>query len=147
MIEHKLEALTAAINALVAVLTAAGASTVVPATVVTQAPVAPVAPPPVQIAPVVAAPAPVAVAPAPVMPPPPVFLAPPVVAPVVAAPVAPFGDPKGLIDYVMSSYKTLGPQKGAAIQGVLSGLGVANINDVKPEQYAALWAGIEALKV
>ena len=141
MIEEKLEALTAAVSALTAAITAAGKQTVLPTEPVVQAPAVKKADKPV---PVVVAPV---VAPAPVMPPPPVFLAPPVVAPVVAAPVAPFGDPKGLIDYVMSSYKTLGPQKGAAIQGVLSGLGVANINDVKPEQYAALWAGIEALKV
>lgn len=146
MIEEKLEALTAAVSALTAAITAAGKQTVLPTEPVVQVKKAD-KPVPVVVAPVVAAPAPVAVAPAPVMPPPPVFLAPPVVAPVVAAPVAPFGDPKGLIDYVMSSYKALGPQKGAAIQNVLSGLGVANINDVKPEQYAALWAGIEALKV
>lgn len=143
MIEEKLEALTAAVSALTAAITAAGKQTVLPTEPVVQAPVVKKADKPVPMV----APAPEPVAPAPVMPPPPVFLAPPVVAPVVATPVAPFGDPKGLIDYVMSSYKTLGPQKGAAIQGVLSGLGVANINDVKPEQYAALWAGIEALKV
>lgn len=48
--------------------------------------------------------------------------------------------------YVMASYQTLGPAKGAQIQTVLSGLGVQNINDVKPEQYAALYDGIEQLK-
>ena len=122
------------------------------------APVATVAPAPspvVQAAPVVApvtvsvvdAPTPLAQpAPAaPVMPAPPAFVAPaPVVAPVASG--APFTDGKGLIDYVMGAYKALGPQKGAQIQGVLTGLGYANINDVKPEHYAQLFAGIEALK-
>lgn len=80
------------------------------------------------------------------MPAPPTFQ--PVVAPTpaVAAPTAPFSDPKGLIDYVMSSYKALGAQKGAQIQQVLVGLGYQNINDVKPEHYGALFAGVEALK-
>ena len=58
----------------------------------------------------------------------------------------PFNDAKGLMAYVMVSYQTLGPQKCAQIQTVLSGLGVQNINDVKPEQYAALYNGIEQLK-
>jgi hypothetical protein len=59
---------------------------------------------------------------------------------------APFSDSKGLIDYVMGAYKALGPQKGALIQGVLTGMGYQNINDVKPEHYGALFAGVEALK-
>jgi hypothetical protein len=92
------------------------------------------------------------------MPAPPTFAAiPAAVAPasVVAAPVAPvtaspssapFSNDKGLIDYVMNAYKALGPQKGAQIQGVLTGMGYANINDVKPEMYGALYAGVEALK-
>jgi hypothetical protein len=107
----------------------------------------PVAPVMVTPAPVViAAPAPVAVSPssAPVMPAPPVFTA-PVVAPVVPG-TAPFSDPKGLIDFVMTSYKALGAAKGAGIQGVLSGLGYQNINDVNPAHYGALFIGIEALK-
>jgi hypothetical protein len=66
---------------------------------------------------------------------------------VAAAPAGvPFADGKGLIDYVMGAYKALGPQKGAQIQGVLTGLGYQNINDVKPEHYGALHTGIEALK-
>ena len=89
-------------------------------------------------------PAPAAQAPqAPAMPAPPVFEAP------VAAPAptgAPFSDSKGLIDYVMAAYKAMGPTKGAGIQNVLTGLGYANINDIKPEHYGALYAGIEALK-
>ena len=131
-LEAKIEALTAAVVALTAKMES---SNVAPA-----APVAPAPTPVVHAAPV---PAPVA-APAPVMPAPPTFVAP---APVAAAPTgAPFADGKGLIDYVMGAYKALGPQKGAQIQGVLTGLGYQNINDVKPEHYVALHQGIEALK-
>jgi hypothetical protein len=152
-LELKIEALTAAVTALTAQLQAGNV-----------APAAPVAPTPAPVvqaasptpaAPTVAAPAPttvqaVAVPSAPVvngtpvaMPAPPAFAAP---APVAAAVGAPFSDPKGLIDFVMASYKALGPQKGAMIQGVLTGLGYQNINDVKPEHYAALHTGVEALK-
>jgi len=142
MLELKIESLTAAINTLIDAINKQG----------THAPVAPM----------VAAPAPVAAPimddkskqmkamldsvaqmPTPAMPAPPTFAAP------VAAPVptgAPFSDPKGLIEFVMTSYKNLGPAKGAGIQGVLTGLGYQNINDVKAEHYAALFAGIEALK-
>jgi hypothetical protein len=77
------------------------------------------------------------------MPPPPSFVT-PVAAPVQAG--VPFTDAKGLLDYVMGSYKAMGAAKGAGIQGVLTSLGLANINDVKPEQYAALYAGVESLK-
>ena len=88
--------------------------------------------------------APVA-APTPVMPPPPTFSAVPAPAPTAPA-AAPFNDQKSLITYVMGAYSALGPQKGAQIQNVLTSLGCTNINDVKPEQYAALFAGVEALK-
>ena len=131
-LEAKIDALTAAVTALTAVLAAqrpAQTATVAPAPVPAPAPVV--------------TPAPVA-APAPVMPPPPTFSAPPVAAPAPAA--APFSDQKSLITYVMSAYSALGPQKGAQIQNVLTTLGCTNINDVKPEQYAALFAGVEALK-
>jgi hypothetical protein len=142
-LELKIEALTAAVTALTAQLQAGN--------VAAPAPVAPAPAPVVQAAPVAAAlaPAPVALlseTPGPVgtsMPAPPTFAAP------VAAPTptgAPFTDGKGLIDYVMGAYKALGPQKGALIQGVLTGLGYQNINDVKPEHYAALHTGVEALK-
>jgi hypothetical protein len=59
---------------------------------------------------------------------------------------APFSDGKGLIDYVMTAYKALGATKGAQIQNVLTGMGYQNINDVKPEHYAQLFTGVEALK-
>jgi len=127
-LENKIEALTAAVLALTAKLES---SNVAPA-----APVAPAPAPVVQVAPVVAAPA---------MPAPPAFIAPaPAPAPVVAG--APFSDGKGLIDYVMSAYKALGAAKGSQIQNVLVSLGYQNINDVKPEHYGQLFAGVEALK-
>lgn len=138
-LELKIEALTAAVTALTAQLQAGNVAAPAPVAPA-PAPVVQAAPAPVAAAPV-AAPAPVAVAPA--MPAPPTFVAP---APAPAATGAPFSDPKGLIDYVMGAYKALGPQKGAMIQGVLTGLGYQNINDVKPEHYAALHTGVEALK-
>jgi hypothetical protein len=127
-IEAKIEALTAAVVALTAALgnrmpTVAAVATPVATPVAAPAPVAPT----------------VAVVP---MPAPPTFVAPPPAAPA----GAPFSDPKGLMDYVMSSYKNLGPQKGAQIQGVLGTLGVSTINEVRPEQYGALFSGVEALK-
>ena len=145
-LESKIEALTAAVVALTAKLessnvTAAPPVAPAPALVVQAAPAPVVAPAPVAAP--VAAPAPVAAAPA--MPAPPSFVA-PAPAPVAAVVGAPFSDGKGLIDYVMSSYKALGPQKGAMIQGVLVNLGYQNINDVKPEHYGQLFAGVEALK-
>jgi hypothetical protein len=64
-----------------------------------------------------------------------------------AAAVAPFTDTTGLIKYVMDVYGALGADKGAGIQTVMNGLGIANINEAKPEQFNALYAGIEALRV
>lgn len=85
-------------------------------------------------------------APAPVaMPAPPVFAA-QVPTPAQGS-AAPFTDVKGMIDYVMGVYRELGPQKGALIQNVLTGLGYQNINDVTPEHYSALFQGVEQLKV
>ena len=130
-LESKIEALTAAVQALTAKLESGNV-----------APAAPVAPAPAPV--VKAAPAPVAAAPA--MPAPPVFVNPKPYVPMDAPAPSMFTDPKGLIDYVMGAYKALGPQKGASIQGVLVGLGYQNINDVKPEHYGDLFNGIEALK-
>jgi len=138
-LENKIEALTAAVLALTAKLES---SNVAPA-----APVAPAPAPVVQAAPVIV---PVVDTPAlpagvPIMPAPPAFVAPaPAPAPVAGG--APFSDGKGLIDYVMSAYKALGAAKGSQIQNVLVSLGYQNINDVKPEHYGALFAGVEALK-
>ena len=80
---------------------------------------------------------------APAMPAPPTFSAP---APAPVASGVPFGDQKGLVTYVMGAYQSMGPQKGAQIQQVLLQMGCQSINEVKPEQYAALYAGVEALK-
>ncbi len=94
-------------------------------------------------APVVAAPAPIPT-PAPVVVPAP---APAAATPTVVAPSgsAPFTDAKGLMEYVMSKYKALGPIKGGEIQGVLGSLGYKNINEVKPEQYGEFYTKVEAL--
>lgn len=80
------------------------------------------------------------------MPAPPVFDNPVPEPKVDTASNVPFNDGKGMIAYVMASYKELGAQKGAGIQQVLSGLGYSNINDVSPDHYAALYQGIEDLK-
>ena len=136
MIETQIAALTAAVIELTNAIKASGTTTVPQAA----APVAPVAPVASQFtAPNLAAPA---------MPAPPTFAPPAFTAPAApAAPAgAPFSDGQGLIAYVMAAYKEMGPAKGANIQGVLTSLGYQNINDVKPEHYAALYQGVEALK-
>ena len=149
-IENQLAALTAAVIELTNAVKSKG--NVIAAPVVAPAPVASnIAPVASNIAPVASniaptpAPAPV-VAPAPAMPAPPTFAPVAAPAPVTANTHAPFTDGKGLIDYVMGAYKAMGPQKGAQIQNILTGLGYQNINDVKPEHYGALHQGIEALK-
>jgi hypothetical protein len=67
--------------------------------------------------------------------------------PAAAAASAPFTDSQGMVAYVMESYKALGAEKGAHIQGVLKELGYSNINDVKPDHYGQLYSKIEQLKV
>ena len=144
-LELKIEALTAAVIALTAkmesgtVTPAAAPVAVKQVQVVAPLPVLEAAP---ATAPVMALPAPPAVTM-------PVAAPAPAAAPVglfAPATLCPFNDGKGLIDYVMSAYKALGAAKGANIQRVLVGMGYQNINDVKPEHYAALFAGVEALK-
>ena len=141
-LETEIKNLTAAVRDLIGVMNGAKQETlnVAPAAPVAQAPAlvvesAPVATPVVESVPMVATPQ---------MPAAPTFVAP--AAPAPAASGAPFSDPKGLIDYVMGAYKALGATKGAQIQNVLVGLGYQNINDVKPEHYGQLFAGVEALK-
>lgn len=137
-LETKIETLSVLIGELIKTLDKnATLSVAAPAPAPVAAPVA--APAPEPVAP---APAPVAVAPAaPVMPPPPVFTSAP------AAPAAvPFTDSASLVAYVMGVYRQIGPTKGAGIQDVLTSVGAVNLTDVKPEQYAAFYAGIEALK-
>lgn len=80
-------------------------------------------------------------------PPAPPAFTPPVPEPAVdVATGIPFNDQKGMIGYVMESYKSLGAQKGAGIQTVLQALGYNNINDVDPKDYEKLYQGIEKLK-
>ncbi len=134
-LETEIKNLAAAVIALTAKIEGIN---VAPAAPVAQAPVPVVAPAPVATPAPVAAPAPVA------MPAVPTFVAPAPVAAVAAG--APFNDPKSLLEYVMGAYKALGADKGQQIQGVLTQLGYQNINDVKPEHYAQLHAGVEALK-
>jgi hypothetical protein len=87
-------------------------------------------------------------APAPAMPAAPVFAAP---APAAPAPVVqdvqvPFSDANGMTQYVLNVYREIGPQRAQGIQAVIQQLGVTNINDIKPEQYGQLWAGVEAVR-
>ena len=70
----------------------------------------------------------------------------PVVEAAPAGNAAPFTDGKGLIDYVMTIYKELGPEKGAKIQGVLTEMGLQNVNELRPTEYDAFYAKVEALK-
>jgi hypothetical protein len=135
MLETKIEALTQAIVTLTELISKieAGKAVVESAPVIVKAE---------KPAPVVEAPAPVVEA-APVMPAAPTF------EPVVEAPAgakAPFTDGKGLIDYVMTAYKEMGAEKGAKIQGVLSEMGLQNVNELRPTEYDAFYAKVEALK-
>ena len=124
------------------------------------APVTPI-PEPVVVPSVVSVPVPAAVVPvelpkstaSPVMPPAPVFTpaAPtPTVTAVSAAPTpaleSPFKDKSAMMDFVMSSYRALGAEKGAKIQDVLTAMGYQNINDVPADKWVMLKSGIEALK-
>lgn len=109
-----------------------------PAPVVTQSAPAPAVAP-------VTVPAPVA--PAPAMPAAPVFApAPAAPAPTAPAVEVPFSDNNGMTQYVLNVYREIGPQRAAGIQAVIQQLGVTNINDIKPEQYGQLWAGVEAVR-
>lgn len=125
-LEAKIEALTAAVTQLTAIMSGgqAGKATVQQ--------VAPVVQPPTPAPPVVAA-----------MPAPPTFTP---QAPAPAAPTAPFADPQGLMQYVMGAYQAMGPTKGAQIQQILTHIDCTNINEVKPEQYGQLHTMIEQLK-
>ena len=118
---------TAALNRLIAVYTG-----------MSHQPAAPVAAPAPVINPAIPAVA--------QMPAPPTFTMPPAAAPVQQSQSVPFTDPKGLMDYTMAAYQEMGATKGAAIQQVLASLGHANMNDVRPEQYAQFYAGVESLK-
>ena len=148
-LESKIDNLSAVIEKLISVLES-NAVTPTPAPVVKEEPKPVVKEEPVAV---VAAPAAPQAAPAPAptqMPAPPVFepVTPPEVAEVMAeqAKKAPFDTAKGLVDYVMSAYREMGPAKGQGIQKVLVLAGYQNINDVKPEHYYEVWTGIEKLR-
>lgn len=69
--------------------------------------------------------------------------------PVNTAPVgvkAPFTTTADMTNYIMTSYQALGPTVGANIQKVLADIGVKNVNEITPDKYDALYAGVEALK-
>ena len=152
MIESDLSRIATALELIAAALSAkpVKAAKDTPAPVAVQAPVVAPVSTPVVAAPVVAAPvmpaAPFPVAATPVV---------PVVVPVVAAPVAPvvvspsspavFSSKEEMTQFVINSYRALGAEKGAMIQGVLTAMGYANINDVDPARWGELKTGIEAL--
>ena len=135
-LESKIETLSVLIGELIKTLDKFNATSVTPPVAPAPA-VVPAAPPAAPVP--VATPAPV-VAAAPVMPPPPVFVT------GLSANALPFSDSTSLVSYVMGVYRQIGAAKGAGIQNVLTALGASNLTDVKPEQYAAFHAGIEALK-
>lgn len=135
-LEVKIEALTASVNQLIAVMSAAHQSA--PSQPVTQ-------PQAVNPAPLAAPVAPAPVAAAPVMPALPTFA--PAPAPAAAVVAAPFQNPQGVMEYTMGAYKAMGPEKGNKIQGILQSMGVQNLNDLKPEQYGQFYQSVEQLKV
>lgn len=135
-LEVKIEALTASVNQLIAVMSAAQQSA--PSQPVTQ-------PQAVNIAPVAAPVAPAPVTAAPVMPALPTFA--PAPAPVAPVTAAPFSNPQQVMEYTMGAYKAMGPEKGNKIQGILQSMGVQNLNDLKPEQYVQFYQAVEQLKV
>lgn len=99
-----------------------------------------------------AAPVQQAAQPAPVaqqMPAPPNFGMPGFAAPVqqAAQPAAPFTTPQQLFEYTGAAYQSMGAEKGSKIMGILQGMGISNLNDLKPEQYGAFYQAVEALKV
>ena len=134
MLETKIEALTQAVIALTELIGKIEAGKTVEPVIVEK--------PLVKVPPVVEAPAP-----APVVEAAPVMPAAPSFEPVVeAAGKAPFTDGKGLIDYVMTAYKEMGAEKGAKIQGVLTEMGLQNVNELRPTEYDAFYTKVEALK-
>lgn len=62
------------------------------------------------------------------------------------AAVAPFTTQQDLFTYTTAAYQAMGAEKGQRIMQILSGLGIQNLNDLKPEQYGAFYQHVEALK-
>ena len=78
----------------------------------------------------------------------PVMPAAPTFEPVVEATLidCPITDGKSLIDFVMTVYKELGAEKGSKIQGVLTEMGLQNVNEVRPTEYVEFYEKVMALK-
>jgi len=62
------------------------------------------------------------------------------------AAVAPFTTQQDLFTYTTAAYQAMGAEKGQRIMQILSGLGIQNLNDLKPEQYGTFYQHVEALK-
>ena len=63
------------------------------------------------------------------------------------AAAAPFSSQQELFNYTAAAYNAMGAEKGGKIGTViLAGMGVTNMNDLKPEQYGAFYQQVEALK-
>lgn len=60
---------------------------------------------------------------------------------------APFQTLPDMMAYVMAAYQAMGAEKGSRIQGILTQLGTDNINNVRPDQFDALFLAVEQLKV
>ena len=133
MLETKIDELTSAIKLLIEVMSEERIANTVVHVEQEKPPIMVVPPAPVQeVAPVAN----------PTMPPLPSF-APP--APVVLN--LPFNDNAGLINYAMAAYQQMGPVKGAAMQQLIESFGYTNMTAVKPEHFAAMYEGIEKMKV
>ena len=96
---------------------------------------------PVQQPVTVATPAPAAA----VMPGAPSFM--PTATPAPAPAAAPFSTQQELFNYTAAAYNAMGAEKGGKIGTViLAGMGITNMNDLKPEHYGAFFQQVEALK-
>ena len=60
-------------------------------------------------------------------------------------PPSPLSNPADVMNYCVQKWKVLGPAKGAEMQAILTALGHANLNTLRPEQYAEFYAKTEAL--
>jgi uncharacterized membrane protein len=70
----------------------------------------------------------------------------PAPAPAPAAGDAPFSNQHELNAYITTSYKEMGPEKGAQIGGILQQMGVDNVTKITVEQYPDFYKAIETLK-